>query len=219
MIFRNFLIFFWEFSCPGRVRTEFGIKIFFSFFRPLSFPFSLKIMSERGFVIFWIFLLFFSEFSCRVECKRNSGLKFFSRFLNLPHQALAKNNAGKRFYNFLNFLTIDFWIFLLGSSMNGIRYWNFFLFYLAYLIPFWLKIMPGRGFIIFQIFLLFFSEFSYPGRVWTEFGTKFFFFFFGLSYPVLVINNGEKWFYNFLNFFITFFGIFLPRSSMNGIWE
>ena len=126
-------------------------------------------MSERGFVIVWIFLLFFSEFSCRVECKRNSGLKFFSRFLDLPHKALDKNNVGKRFHNFLSLLTIFFGIFLPWSTMDGIRDEIFFLSFLAYLIPFLQKIMQGRGFIIFWIFLLFFSEDYCPGRVWTEF--------------------------------------------------
>ena len=68
---------------------------------------------------------------------------------------------------------------------------------------------------IFTIFL----EFSCPGRVRTELGTKFFFFFlfFGLSHPIFGKNNAGKRFYNFLNFFYYFFGIFLPRSSTNGI--
>ena len=121
IIFRIFLIFFSEFSCLGRVWTEFGIKIFFSLFRPISFPFWLRIMSKRGFVIFWIFLLLFSEFSCRVEYKWNSGLKFFSHFLFLPHHVLAKNNTRKRFYNFLNFFNIFLGIFLPGSIINEIR--------------------------------------------------------------------------------------------------
>jgi len=129
-------------------------------------------MPGKGFTIFSIFLLCFSEFFSRVEYKRNSGLKFCLLFFGISHPVFAKNNAGMRFYNFLNFFTIFFGIFLPGSSMNGIRDWNFDFTFSAYLIPFWLKIMPGRGFIIFWIFLLFFSKFSCPGRVWTEFGTK-----------------------------------------------
>ena len=48
------------------------------------------------------------------------GIKFFSLFLGLSHPVLAKNIAGKRFSNFLNFFAIFFGIFLPGSSMNGI---------------------------------------------------------------------------------------------------
>ena len=64
--------------------------------------------------------------------------------------------------------------------------------------------MPERDFIIFWILLLFYSEFSCPGRVWTEFGTKFFFFFFGLSHPVLAKNNAGEMYFNFFNFFRNF---------------
>ena len=90
---------------------------------------------------------------------------------------------------------------------------------MAYLIPFWLKIMLGRRFIIFLIFLLFFWEFFCPGRVCTELRAKFFFFFlfFGLSQPVLANNKAGKRFFNFLNFFTIFIGILLSWSSMNGI--
>ena len=86
---------------------------------------------------------------------------------------MAKNNGGKRFYNFLNFFTIFFGIFLPGSCMNGIVESNFVFTFSAYLILFGLKILPVVG---------------------------------------------ER-FYNFLNFFAIFFGIFLPGSSMNGILE
>ena len=129
-------------------------------------------MPGKGFIIFWISLLFFPEFFSLVEYERNSGPKFQFHFLGLSHPVLVKNNAGRRFYNFFNFFTIFFRIFFPRSSMNGIRDQNFTFIFSAYLIPFWLKTMPGIGFIIFWIFLLFFSEFSFPGRVWTEFGTK-----------------------------------------------
>ena len=69
---------------------------------------------------------------------------------------------------------IFFVIFLPGSVMNEIQDENFFVSFSAYLIPFGLKIMPERGFLIFWIILLFFSEFSSEGRVWTEFGTEIF---------------------------------------------
>jgi len=115
------------------------------------------------------------------------------------------------------FLLFFFRIFLPGSSMNGIRDYNFFFFVSVYLIPFWLKILPGRGFIIFWLFLLFFSEFSPRIEYERNSGLKFFSLFFGLSHPVLAKNNAGKRFYNFLNLFTIFFGIFLPESSMNGI--
>ena len=141
-------------------------------------------MPGRGFIIFWIFLLFFSEFSfpgrvwtefwseilllfwnflARVEYKWNSGVKFCFHFFGLSHPVLAKNNVGKRFYNFLNFFTIFFVIFFSGSSMNGILEWNFVFTFSAYPHRFWIKIMPGRGFKIFWIFLLFFFGIFFPG--------------------------------------------------------
>ena len=69
--------------------------------------------------------------------------------------------------------------------------------------------MLERGFLIFWICLLFFSEFSCPGRVWTEFGTKIFLFL-CLFQPVFDRNNAGINFFNFLNFFATFFTIFFP---------
>ena len=126
-------------------------------------------MPGRGFIIFWIFLLFFRNILGQVEYERNSVVKFCFHFFDLSYPVLAKNNTGKRFYNFLNFFTIFFVTFLPGSSMNGILEWNFVFPFSANLIPFWLKIMPWRGFKIFWFFLQFFSDFSCPGRVWTEF--------------------------------------------------
>ena len=121
------------------------------------------------------FTIFFRNFLARVKYKRNSGLKFFSLFFGLSYPILAKNNARKRYFNFLNFFAIFFGIFLPGSSMNGIWDKNFLLAFSAYLIPFWLKIMSEIDFVLFWIFLLYFSEFSYPCRIWTELGTKIFF--------------------------------------------
>ena len=129
-------------------------------------------MPGRGFSIFLIFLLFFSEFSCRGRLWTEFGVKFCFYFFGLSRPVLAKKNAEKRFYNFFNFLNIFFGIFFPGSSMNGILEWNFVFTFSVYLIPFWLKIIPGRGFIIFWIFLLFFSKFSFLGRVWTEFWSE-----------------------------------------------
>ena len=143
------------------------------------------------------------------------------------------------FLNFLSFFAIFFGIFLPGSSSSGIRAWNIFLPFPAYLIPFWLEIFPERGFLIFWIFLLLFLEFCWQGRVWTEFGTKIFF---SLSRPIsssLAWNIARKWFFNFfcsffrnflagvqyernsgLNFFSTFLGLSHPILAINnaGKW-
>ena len=84
----------------------------------------------------------------------------------------------------------------------------------AYLLPFWLKIMPERDFLIFWYFFLFFF-WNFLARVGYEqnSGLNFFFLFLGLSHPVLAENNAGK---RFLNFFVIFFGIFFPKPIMNG---
>ena len=169
IIFWIFLLFFSEFSCPGQIWTEFRTKtFFFSLFRPISFQFWIKIMSERGFVIFWIFLLLFSEFSCLGRIRMEFGIKiFFSLFLSLFQPVLDRNNAGIKFFNF-------FWNFLSRSEYernSGLKF--FFLFFdLSHLVL--AKNYAGMRFLIFWIFLLFFSEFSCLGRVLTEFRTKIF---------------------------------------------
>ena len=59
LIFRIFLLFLSELSCPGWVWTQFGTKIFFFSFSVSLNPFWIEIMSELTFLIFKIFLLFF----------------------------------------------------------------------------------------------------------------------------------------------------------------
>ena len=166
-------------------------------------------------MIFLIFLLFFWNILARVLYERNSGVKFCFHFFDLSHPVWAKNNTGKWFYNFLNFFAIFFGIFLPGSSMNGILELNFVFTFSVYLIPVSEKIMPGRGFIIFWIFLLFFFR-NFLSRVEYErnSGLKFFSTFLGPSHPFLLWNNAEK---RFFNFFAISFGISLPESNMNGI--
>ena len=151
--------------------------------------------------------------------------------------------------------------------MNGNRDKFFFFSFSAYLLPFWLKIIPerdflifliffsyffrnflaraeyernsglklfslflgqshpvlpkyntGKGFLIFSIFLLFFSEFSSPGRVWTEFRTKIFFHSFSIYLiPFWLKLMSKRDFFIFWFFFSIFLRIFLPGPSMNGI--
>ena len=129
------------------------------------------------------FSYIFRKFLPRVEYERNSKLNFFFLFFGLSDIVLAKNNARRRFFNFFDFFSTFFGNLLFRSSMNGIQDKIFFLYFLVHVIPFWLKIMLERDFLIFWIFLLFFSEFSCPGRVWMEFGTKIFFLSFS-AYPI-----------------------------------
>ena len=142
---------------------EFGNKIFFFSFSSYLISFWLKIMPERGILIFLIFYYIFRNFLARVEYERNSGLKFFFLFHDLSNPVLAKNNAEKRFFNFLISFSFFLRIFLLGSSMNGIRDLNFFLPFSAYLIPFWLKLMPKRGVFYFLNFFAIFFGIFFPG--------------------------------------------------------
>ena len=116
----SFYIFFGIFL-PGSRMNGIRVYNFFLSFSAYLIPFWLKIMSERGFLVFLIFLHFFWNFLARVECERNSRLKFFSLFLSLFHPVMAKNNFAKGFFNFLNFISIFVGIFLPGSRMNGIR--------------------------------------------------------------------------------------------------
>ena len=72
--------------------------------------------------------------------------------------------------------------------------------------------MPKRGFIIFLIILLFFfSEFSFPSRVWTEFWSKIFFFTFSayLIPFLLKIMPGRDFIIFWI--FLLFFRNFLSR--------
>ena len=151
-------------------------------------------MPEWGFLIFWIFTLFFIwKFLAQVGKEHNSGVKFFLSFSAylIPFWLKIMPEIG-----FLIPFYIFFGIFLPGSRMNGIRVYNFFLSFSAYLIPFLLKIMSERGFLVFFFnFFAFFLEFSCPGRVWTEFVTKFFSLFLSLYYPVLAKNNAGKGFF------------------------
>ena len=138
-------------------------------------------MPERGFYFFEFFCYFFRNFLPRVDYERNSGLKFFSLFLGLSHPILATNNTGKRFFNFLNFFAISFGIFYVGLGKNRISDKNICFSFSAYPISFWLKIFLKKGFLIFGIFFIFFSEFSSSNRVRTDIETEIFF---SLSLPV-----------------------------------
>ena len=86
------------------------------------------------------------------------------------------------------------------------------------LIPFWIKIMPESCFLIYWIFLLFFWEFSLPGRVWAEFRSKILFSLSRpVSFPICLKIMPKSSFLIFWIFWLFFFGIFSPGSSMSGI--
>ena len=68
-------------------------------------------------------------------------------------------------------------------------------------------------FIFLNFFCYFFLEFSSPGQVGMEFGTKFFSLFLRLSHLGLDRNKVGMMFFNFLNFFVIIFLIFLPKSG------
>ena len=162
-------------------------------------------MPEIGFIIFWFFFLFFSEFPCAGQVWTESGTKiFFFLFLGQSYPVLAKNNARKWFFNFLNFFAIFLRNFLPRAKYER-RTKIFFLSFSAYLLPFWLKIMPERDFLIFWFFLLLFWNFL--ARVGHEqnSGIKFFSTFLGLSLPVLPKNNAGKRFFLIFWIFLLFF--------------
>ena len=120
-------------------------------------------MPEIGFSIFWIFCYFIWNFLAWVKNERKSGIKFFSLFLSLSHPILAQNNAGKWFLIFWIFLLFFFLEFSCSGRVGtefGTKF--FFLSFSAYLIPFRLKIMLERSFLVFRTFAIFFGIF-FPG--------------------------------------------------------
>ena len=118
-------------------------------------------------------------------------------------------------FEFFEFLCYFFWNFLprIGYERNSRL--KFFFTFSANLIPVWIEIMPEWCFLFSWTFLLFFLEFSSPGWVGTELGSKIFFFLFlNLSNPGLDRNNVGMMVFNFLNFFFYFFCNFLARVGL-----
>ena len=129
IIFWIFFLFFPEYSCPGRIWTEFWSKILYSLFRPMG-VLAKNNARKRFYNFFNFFTIFFRNFISWVEYERNFGVKFRFHFFGLSLPVLAKNNAGKRFYNFLNFFTIFFRNFLSWVEYErnfGVKFcFNFF---------------------------------------------------------------------------------------------
>ena len=107
---------------------------------------------------------------------------FFSLLLVLSQPGLAKNNVRKRFFiYFFLFFGYFFQSFLVGVECERNSGLKFFSLFVSLSHPVLVYIILERGFLVFWIFLLFFSKFSSPSWVWTEFGTKIFF---SLSRPL-----------------------------------
>ena len=88
------------------------------------------------------------------------GLKFFSLFLGLSHPVLAKNNAGKRFFNFSNFFAIFFQNFLARIEYERNSGQKFFALFLGLSHPVLGKnIARKRFFYFFLFFAIFFRIF------------------------------------------------------------
>ena len=128
IIFWIFLLFFFGIFFPGSSMNGILEWNFVFTFSAYVIPFWLKIMLGRDFKFFEFFYNFFRIFLARVEYERNSGVKFCSHFFGLSHPVLAKNNAGKRFYNLLNFFTIFF-----SECSCPVRVWT----------EFWSKILSS----------------------------------------------------------------------------
>ena len=86
--------------------------------------------------------------------------KFFSLFFGLSHPVLAKNNAGKRFFNFLNFFAFFFWNFIARVECERNSGLKFFSHFLGQSYPALAKNNVGKRFLnFFNIFDIFFEIF------------------------------------------------------------
>ena len=127
---------------------------------------------------------------------------------------MAKNNAGKRFFNLLNFC------YFFRNFLARVEYVRnsgpkFFSRFLGLSHPVLAKTNVGKRF--FEFFYYYFRNFLAGVEYERNSGPKFFSIFLRLSHPVLARNIAGMRFFSFLNFFAIFFGIFLPSSGMNRI--
>ena len=162
---------------------------------------------------FEFFCYFFRKFLNRVEYEQNSGVKFLSLFHCLSHPVLARNNPGKRFFNFSNFFAIFF-----GNILAGVQYelnWgqNFFSPFLVLSHPVLAKNNAGkRFFIILNFFAIFFGIF-FRGPISAEFGPKIFFpTYLNPFWLEIFPERGFLIFWIFLLFFLEF-------SCRGPVWE
>ena len=121
-----FLVFFSEFSCPGReYERNLGLNFFFPFLG-LYHPVFAKNNAGNRYFNFWIFLLFFSEFSSSGRVWTEFGTKIFL-FLGLYYSILAKNNAGNRFFNFFCYFFRNFLARVEYERNLGLKFFSLFL--------------------------------------------------------------------------------------------
>ena len=157
-----------------------GTKIFIcSLFRSFPTYFGLK-WSSNG--IFEFFCYFFGIFYYGSGTNGTEREFLFSLFLCLLQQILAWNEVIMVFFNFLNFFAI-FLKFSLTRRVGTERNDEFnFLTFSAFSNLFWLERKTYWYFLIFWIFLLYFSNFLL--RVWLERnGTIIFIFSLSLPFP------------------------------------
>ena len=170
-----------------------------------------------------IFCYFFSEFAPPGRVWAEFGFKILlslSRPISFyPVPFWLKITLDSCFLNFLNFLIISFRNFLHWVEYERNSGLKFFYLLLGLSNPVLAKNNDGKLFFNFlNFFAIFFSEFSPQGRVWAEFRCKILF---SLSRPV----SSPIWLkimpkscsLIFWNFFLFFFGICSPWSSIRGI--
>ena len=144
----------------------------FSFFFGRCHPVLAKNIAEKRFYNFLIFYYFFRNFLARAEYERNSGLKFCFYFFGLSYPILAKNIAGRGFIVFFLIFLLFFSEFYSCVEYERNSALKFCFHFLGLSDPVLAKNNAAKRFYNFLNFLIFFSEFSCPGRVWTEFWSK-----------------------------------------------
>ena len=213
----NFFAIFLEFSCLGRVWTEFRTKIFFHSFLANLIPFSLKRMPEVVFQFFEFFCNFFRNF---LPGSLMNGIQDENFFVSFSAYLIL---FGLKIMPERGFLI--FWIFLLFFSefSSADQVWTEFgtKIFLSLSPPIsshFRKINTGKRLFNFLNSFAIFLGIFLPGSVMNGIRDEFFFcLFLGQSHPVWARNNARKRFFNFLNFLAIFFRILFHGSSMNGI--
>ena len=149
------------------------------------------------------FAIFFRIFFPGSSMNGIPDLNFFSLFLGLSQHLLDRNKTWTNFFNFLKFfleVPCSGWV----RTEFGTKI--FFFSFSAYLIPFWLKLMPGRGFLIFWIFFLgIFLPRSGMNRIWVY---NFFFSFSAYLISFCLKIRPERRFLTFCYFFQNFLALF-----------
>ena len=159
-------------------------------------------------------MLFFWNFLLQIGWELIGTITFIFS-LSLPFPAcLAWKEALIVFYIFLNFFSIVFEFSITGWIAIDRNDHFSFLFFSAFPNMFWLVEKPQRCFIIFWIFLVFFSN-SLVRVGWQLIGTIIFFF--SISWPFPTCFGLKRSSNGVLQFFEFFFLFFL--NSLFQVWE